>query len=242
MTTDAEVFDPSAKPLDVKELAIAIRDNICVHREFIKAKIDPTIVDQDVGAFSFKYLQAPFILPDGELFYGWMKFRGSHRSVDDATDYLKELLKFHDSKSKNRVYKAGAWVPLTSSKLLSKEFHTFSEDKWRINEQESIERQRKEIKEIRQREEQLKQGIGQFEEGSLDYYIMKKVTLSENEYTLERALTTVKECRKNMNPLVEHIELLEKEHPEYIDQALNKYNEERVDAGLENVPSFSKLR
>lgn len=240
MSTDAEVFDPSAKPLNDQELKIAIRDNVCEHREFVKAQVDPALSDQEVAILAYKFLEAPLMLPDNELFYGWVKVRGAHNNWESAQKYSEQILKYHDSKNKNRIVKMGVWVPLSSSKLLTKETVTVAESEWQKEQIKGLEREKEMIKEIRDREEKLKQGIDQFEENSLDYYIMKKVTLAENQHTLERAMDTVKNCRKNLNTLVPEIEKMEKEHPEYVEEALPKYNKERVEAGLESVTSFEK--
>lgn len=234
--------DPNAKPLSLEELNVALRDNVNVHREFIKQHTDPPIDGQDWSLVSFRFLQTPLMLPDNELFYGWVKLRGNYSTDGEAEKRAEHLLQYFDSQNKNRIVKTGAWVPLTSSKLLTKEFHEFSDQRFKQKIIEAEKKQQEEIKQVREREEKLKQGIDQFDEDSLDYYIVKKVSLAENEYTLEQALKRVKECRSNLDRLNEEIERLEKEHPEYIEEALPKYNEERKDAGLEEVVSFQSLQ
>lgn len=238
-TLDKEVLNPAAKPLSPEELKFAIRDNICVHREFIKSHFDPTIPSQQAGVVAFKFLENPLMLPDNELFYGWYKVRNACSNEAEAQTFATELLKTHDSKTKNRIIPIGHWVPLTSSKLFTKQFNEFSDQSFRQNIIDSENREKEAVKEIRAREEKLTKGISQFDENSIDYYIMKKVTLAENEHTMERAVKTVKETRRNISELTECIEKLDAKFPGYKNESLSVYNKERRDAGLEQVSSFN---
>lgn len=240
MSIDSAVYNPNAKPLDKQEFEIALRDNVNIHREFIRERIDPKIPDQTVGLMSFKFLKNPLVLPDDELFYGWYKIRGNFRDDDAASKYAAELLKDHDSKNKIKIGDVGVWHHLTSSKLLTKEHKEIAVDEWNKQKQLEDEKMNKQLKEIQEREKKLKSGIDEYEPGSLDYYITKRVSLAENEFRFEQAMKTVRECRKNVENLKPEIEKMENDHPSYLKDALPKYNKERVDAGLEEVRSFNQ--
>lgn len=239
---DRDVHNPSAKPLDFSELKIAFRDNVCVHREFIKDHIDPPLSGQEFGVVSFKYLETPLMLPDKELFYGWFKLRGNYPTEDSAVERAKTILQHQDSKSKNKIMKCGAWIPLTSSKILTTEFQEFSDNTYYQKVLDERKKEKEQVAEIKRREEELKKGIDQFEPDSLDYYVTKKVTISQNKYHLEKALEQVKECRENMNKLEKEMAKLDEEHPEYASQALTQYNKKRDESGLSEVKSFDDRR
>jgi len=241
-TLDKDVFDPNAKPLDARELDLAFRNNVCTHREFIKSHIDPPILGQTYALASYKFLDITRelkILPDGEPLYGWVKLRGNYATEEEAQKAAKDLLQGQDSKSKIQIYRVGGWTPLTSSTLLTKQFDEFSDQQWRQKMIDDKKKQEQQIKEIREREEQLKQGIDQYTEDSLDYYVMKKVTLAENQYTMDRAMKTLKETRKNINDLEKEIEELDSKYPDHKKNALEQYNKERREAGMEEVSSFN---
>lgn len=239
MTTHREVYDPNAQPLNPEELKIAIRDNINHHREFVRSHVDPKIPTQEVSAESYQFLETPLILPDGGLLYGWVKHRGGHSSWDIADKHCSQILKFEDSKSKNVISPIGSWVALTSSKNLTQQFHELSDSEFRKNEQCNKEKEAEKIRQIREREETLKAGISEFAEDSLDYYVVQKVSLAENEYTLEQAMKRVKEARKNIDLLTDRIKTLDQKNPEHKKNALSRYNKERNDAGLDEVRAFS---
>lgn len=241
MSLPKDVYDPSAKPLDPAELGVALRNNQTTHREFIREQVDQRIADQEWGNIAFNFLETPLMLPDNQPFYGWFKLRGAFPNEDQAVKHIERLLQYHDSKSKNWTVPMGKWVPLTSSKLLTKQFHEVSNDEWRKNEAKTLAREREQIAEIRAREEQLKKGVTEYTEDSLDYYITKKVTLAENEYTQKRAKETLRQTEKNLDSLRKELAELDTKYPEHKKQALGRYNQEREAAGLEAVKNFGAL-
>lgn len=241
MSTHKDVYNPAAAPLNPQDLGIAIRDNINHHREFVRSYTDPKIDAQQFAVVSYQFLETPLMLPDGGLFYGWVKYRGGCPSEQAAQEHAVQLLKFEDSKSKNTIFPVGSWCALTTSKQLTKEFHEFSEQEFRQNEQKRKEKEAEEIREIRAREEKLKAGISQYAEDSLDYYITQKVSLAENEYTLKQAMNRVKEARKNIDTLTERLESLDKKYPDHKNNALARYNQERTDAGMDTVKDWGKI-
>lgn len=236
-TTDGDVKNPIAQSLNPDELKVAIRDNVCNHREFIRDDRDREIKEQQVGIVSFKFLETPLQLPDGELFFGWYKLRGNHPDEQTATAEATNILKHYDSKSKNKLIQVGAWSHLTSSKMFTKEFTEYSENQFlnRIKKEEA--EQKEQVEQIRAREKKLSEEQ-EFDPESLDYYITKNVSLSHNEYTLKKALERVKQCRKNIDTVSAELKRLDKKYPQHKEDALGRYNEERVAAGMEPVKSF----
>lgn len=241
MSLPKDVYDPSAKPLDQAELKVALRNNATSHREFIRANVDQPIADQDWGDIAFNFLETPLILPDNQPFYGWFKLRGSYPNEDSAVKYIERMLQHHDSKSKNWAVPVGKWVPLTSSNMLTKQFHEVSNDEWRKNEQTTKQKEKEQIADIRTREEKLKAGTEQYEEDSLDFYITKKVGMAEVEYTAKRAADTLRQAEKSLEKIKKTISSLDAKYPEHKKNALAKYNEERVAAGLDPVKEFGAL-
>ena len=174
---------------------------------------------------------------NGKSVYGFFKIRGNWADKIQATRHASKIVKEMDSRYRIRLAPVGHWLPITEETAFCQEMLDVRMNKDEVHlrdeavkEKRSNERQM--MREIREREEDMKSNDVYDDPTSLTYYAMRRVTdmrLTESRDNtrkqLESTETTIEKVRRELK-------LLEANHPDYCENWLERYNEERHKGGL----------
>lgn len=239
MSTIVEVN--SERPaLSAEQLDAAVKTNISFPT-VVKSMVDAPITNQGLSLMSFMFLPEPKKLPNGKTVYGYVKNRGNYAgSIDDTTlaeQKAATIVKEQDSKFKIRIAPTGYWVPITDDdgaaqsaldvRMNEQEIHLRDEA---VRAKQASERQA--MRELKEREQEVKSKDIYDNPESLEFYTMKRVvdyTLYDHIVAQEEKLREVREkLEMNRNICAN----LEKTHPEYRSQWIDRYNTERAGVGI----------
>ncbi len=209
---------------------------------------DPPIANQMYGNLSFMFFDDPKTLSTGKKVYGFCKVRGVWPTETAATDDSKRIIREVDSRFQIRIAPVGAWVPLTNENAFCRDLldvPTKEEDMNQLRSEAVKQKegdQRRIMKELKEREEEVREEDIYDDPTSLKYYSMKRVT--------EMRLTEACDINRKKYEKTEHnqtkvrIELkrLEQDNPQYADQWIECYNKEREKSGIfEYVPGENEF-
>jgi hypothetical protein len=209
---------------------------------------DPPIANQMYGNLSFMFFDDPKTLSTGKKVYGFCKVRGVWPTETTATEDSKRIIREVDSRFQIRIAPIGAWVPLTNENAFCRDLLDVSTQEDNMNQlrSEAIKQkegdQRRIMKELREREEEVKEEDIYDDPTSLKYYAMKRVT--EMRLTESCGINRKKLEKTEHNQLKVRIELkrLEQDNPQYTDEWIECYNQEREKSGLfEYVPGENEF-
>lgn len=217
-------------------------------------KVDPPVpgCGYQVSNVSLMLLKEPKPLKSGKPLVGFMKLRGSHATMELASKDAERIINEVDSKFMVMQFPSGRWIPITEDSSICGDITDVADRDHQLpntdgklsslRDQAAKEKQssdQKIIRELREREDQLKnEGDVTDDPSSLSYYAMKRVTemrLTENIESLQKKLAMMTEKR---GEVWTELRTLEGSYPEYTDQWLDNYNEKRKESGLPDyVPS-----
>lgn len=211
---------------------------------------DPDLSLQTFGLFSF--VPAKGATPNEKGIFGMAKLRGNFATSAEAFSHAEKIIKETDSYNKIYTTYVGRPFPVTVSSDYSKET---SEVDMRKDVSETIsydikkkrEKEETEMREIREREAQLKADVVRDEkspEYQHDVYTtlrVKKAQLSWTYLENERKLNEIKEIIIKTR---KEIEDMDQENPAYKGTYFEKYIEARTKSGLKtdiNADNFLKF-
>lgn len=228
---------PSRKPLSGEEAKAAVTElynNGYTKLEFprnMKSRVDPTIFRQNYGLVSF--VPSVNAIPDKEGCFGVMKFRGAFQSEEEAEDYARHLITDVDSYSEISVCRIGYEFPVMVDDTIYTaatreiDIRQKMDETYKANFKKKREEEKKQMKEIQERREMLMDPTHQKAKDKavddIDLYIELRVKKAN-------AMMAQDECKKTMDSAVEIarktdvlLEKLEKEHPDFRDEYLERY-------------------
>lgn len=205
---------------------------------------DPEQLNQNVGLFSF--CPSPGAMPDKDGFYGFAKIRGVYCNEEDANNRADYLIKTCDSYHQIFNCEIGAPFPLISN---ANDGEKFAETVKRVDIKtkaaevisENIIKKRNEAKEelrnIRQKEQQLIEESKRVRKGELDddpfeVYITQQVKRAHLIYGYEDLIKKLKEIKFSYINTTKLINELEETNPEFLESYRKKYYEARDNAGI----------
>lgn len=230
----------------------AVQGKLVQYPQISRSLSDPPIPSQAYVNLSYMLLKDPETLESGKKVYGYVKFRGAHPTQEAAVRDGERLIREVESRFEVRVALAGQWIPITedSTRIQNKiDVVTSDEgDKPAIHD-EALRQKRAEEqrirRELREHEDELRaeSKISHEEkERSLDGYITKRSTVRTLLEAQERYEYQLKALRYNLGRVTHELAVLESDHPEYTDQWLDRYNEERAKFGTPAyIPGESEL-
>lgn len=245
-----KAYDPDAEPLTHNESTLALKDKVSMYREVVRSGADPPFPSQAFHNISFLLFKKPRNLADGSPVYGLFKCRGAHPTEASAKLHCRKILREVDSHNQIRIAPAGVWVAITESNSVcgdlldvdvNKTQTEEDNDKFQLRTQgikDREEKQRGIIRQLREREEQLKNDDLYNDDESLDFYTMKRVTemrLTENINAMAQKLKEMKTIRDRVRST---LKTMESNHSEYNESWILRYNEKRTESGISDfIPS-----
>jgi len=236
---------PPVKGSDIVGKSI-IGGQTVVYPKVVRDMVDPAIPGQAYGNLSFMLFEEPRVLRSGYRVFGFAKLRGNHSSDTWAKKDSNRIVLEVDSRYPVLTCPVGCWLPITEDPRFCEELvDAASEDSSKDVEGTPIDSMRSEAvkkkarerqirqKEIRDRMEDAKEG-GDIDDDpeSLRYYSMHRVTewkLTERRDIQEKLL---KKAKDKLLEIRRELKEIEAEHPEYADDWLGCYNDERAKAGI----------
>ncbi len=235
-------------PLTGKIGKEAEKSQTITYPKVVRKMDDPPIVNQLYGNLSFMFFDDPKTLSTGKKVYGFCKVRGVWPTETTATDDSKRIIREVDSRFQIRIAPIGAWVPLTNENAFCRDLLDVTSKENDMNQlrSEAVKQkegeQRRIMKELREREEEVKEEDIYDDSTTLKYYAMKRVT--EMRLTEACELNRQKLDKTTHNQLKVRIELkqLERENSQYTSEWIECYNQEREKSGLfEYVPGENEF-
>lgn len=239
---------PNYPPLTDDVGQAAVNGQVFNYPKVVRTMVDPAITSQGLGLLSFMLFKEPKKFSSGKAVYGYVKLRGNYNDQASCEFEASKIIREIDSKFQVRFAPVGHWVPITDEEAFvkekidvktSEEDHSFRDAAMREKEAE----QRKIIREVKERKEELENDGDIYDHPeSLKFYSMKRVTEL-------RLMETRDAYMKNIDSIKEKLEITQKElyklslaNPQYTDEWIDCYNEERKKAGVPNyVPSEEQM-
>lgn len=228
----------------------AVNGQLVVYPKVVRALSDPPISNQQFSNVSFMLLKDPIQSESGKKVYGYVNCRGNHPSELAAKIDGERIIKTVDSRHMVRVVPTGTWFPITEdeTKIRDKiDVVTDEEADKPALRTEALRQKREEelrkFRELKAHEEELIKDVTdptplEEKEKTLDGYCQKRVTEMKLLEMEEKYLYQLKALRYNMGRIAHELASLERDHPEYTSQWLDRYNEERIKYGSgQYVPS-----
>jgi hypothetical protein len=200
---------------------------------------DPPLTNQLYGLISFT--PAKGATPNENGVYGFAKLRGNFATEIESNQRAEEIIRKFDSYHQIYHTYVGRPFPLTSSSKYSAEV---SEVDIRKQTTESVsadiknkkDSERKEIEEIKQREEALlsesKRAQENIPEDPYETYITLKVKKAQLSWTYLEHKKKMEEVLHILIKTKKELEDLDQVDPTYKDRYFEKYKKARIDAGL----------
>jgi hypothetical protein len=205
-----------------------------------KYSSDPIYRNQTYALHSF--IPSKGATPDNDGIFGMFKIRGSCGTLEEADEQAEEIIRNVDSY--NTVFHSycGKWFPATSSSKYTEEVNEIDinkkiKDRVSENLKEKRKKDKTELQEIEEREEELrtdvKDSIDQ-DEDPLKNYIELYVKKAHCLHTLDRYKLDIEKLDKVMTDAQKLIEDMDVEHPTFKDEYLDVYKKARTKVGLTN--------
>ena len=216
----------------------AVRSQTIKFPKVVRQMDDPPIANQMYGNLSFMFFDDPKTLSTGKKVYGFCKVRGVWPTETTATEDSKRIIREVDSRFQIRIAPIGAWVPLTNENAFCRDLLdvTSKDDDMNQLRSEAVKQkegeQRRIMRELKEREEDVRTEDIYDDTTTLKYYAMKRVT--------EMRLTEACEINRKKLEKIEHNQLkirielkrLEQRNPQYTDEWVECYNQEREKSGI----------
>lgn len=230
--------DNTTTPLSKEELTEALEDLTVKPKKypvFERVYIDPPLPMQNIALVSFVPSQGAS--PDKDGFYGMAKVRGVFNTVNEADQRARDLIQNVDSYHKIFFARVGQPFPFTTSSEHSAESSEVDvKNKGKQIISEDVKQKRKEeqeeIREIKQREENLKQDVSK-DQDPLDRYTTLQVKRAQVSWTYLETQKKMEEMKKIIIKTRGEIAEMDEESDTYLKQFYQKYLDARKDAGLE---------
>lgn len=222
----------------------AVNGQLVHYPKVVRTMADHPLVGQRLSCISFMLFKEPRKLSNGVPVYGYLKCRGNWADESQASHEATKIIKNVDSKYPIRIAPTGEWVPITDEEAFNNdklEVKT-SEDQICLQDEaakEKLNEQRRIKKEIMERESELRSTGDIYDDPtSLSFYAMRRVTEKTLIESRERQINQLESTHATIRKVQLELKDLEEKYPEYIDQWVDRYNEERAKAGIPNyVPS-----
>jgi len=226
----------------------AVKNLLVPYTRVVRNKNDEPVPNQDRACISFNLFKEPKKLSTGQYVYGYVKNRGNWPDIETASEQASKIIKTQDSTNIIITPPVGQWIPITNESCLvtdSLDVKMNDTDKCLRDkaQKEKDEDNKRIMREIREREEECKNVDIYDNPESLAFYAMKRVS----EIALTEAINNAKMKLDNFLKTREEkvwilLRQIEAVHPEYRDQWMDRYDEERAKGGVAPyVPSTAQF-
>jgi hypothetical protein len=237
--------NPNREPLDVDQLAIAMKD--LHHKDIVNDKyirnmkfgVDPKISGQHFGLISF--IPSQNATPDSDGCFGILRLRGNFSTESEADMWAENLVKNHDSYAEIDTVFVGRPVPLFlnnerfTSKTREIDIRKVVTDIQKADAAEKAKKEQKEIQDIQERQRKLlnKETEEEKEKAltSLDYYVELRVKKANARALIDEAEKKIKEANEVIDKVSLEIAELDEKEPTYKDEFIEKYKQALIAVG-----------
>jgi len=228
---------PPLKGEDVVGKA-SVEGQVVYYPKVVRSQVDNPIQGQKMGCVSLMLFEKPRKFKSGKPVYGFFKIRGNWSTQEQAISQSAKIVREQDSKYKVRLAPVGHWLPITDQESSEEEKIDvrMKKDEVHLRDEAAREKrtqQRTIMRELREREEELKSDGDIYDDPeSLRYYSMRRVTemkLTEQRDKLVAQLDAIGGTLRGVRKELKRIEV---DHSDYIKQWLDCYNEEREKNGI----------
>jgi hypothetical protein len=231
---------PSYPPIQGHDVVgrACVEGQLINYPKVVRTMTDPPIVGQKMSCISFMLFKEPRKVSNGLPIYGYVKMRGNWADQTQATFEASKIIKDIDSKYPIRIAPTGAWLPITDNDTFIMDHLDVktSNEEVMLRDEVVKEKQAEESrikKELKERAEELKNDGDIYDDPtSLTYYSMRRVTETTLLDSYERQMSQLKSTKSIINKVQREMKKLEMSNPEYIDQWVDRYNEERKKGGV----------
>ena len=198
---------------------------------------DPVQQMQRIGLVSF--VPAKGATPNENGIYGFAKLRGNFATSTEANERAEFLVRNVDSYHQIYHTYVGRPFPLTTSSKYSAETSEIDIRK-EIKESVSSEvkskrnKERREIEEIKQREEELLEESNREEPDTFENYITNRVKYAQLSWTYLETQKKLLDMEDKIKKVCKEIHTDDSQFPEYKDKYMEKYMKAREESGLDN--------
>ena len=216
----------------------AVRSQTIKYPKVVRQMDDPPIANQMYGNLSFMFFDDPKTLSTGKKVYGFCKVRGVWPTETTATEDSKRIIREVDSRFQIRIAPVGSWVPLTNENAFCKDLLDVSTKDDDMNQlrSEAIKQkegeQRKIMRELKEREEDVCTEDLYDDKTTLKYYSMKRVTEMRLTEACEINRKKLVKTEHNQHKIRLELKRLEQDNPHYKDDWVECYNQERKKSGI----------
>lgn len=231
-------YKESALPLSDEETKNASKSLIS-YPIFVRGKCDPDIPSQQYGLISYRLFETPQELNSKDKVYGFFNMRGTYRTYKEAEEKSIGIVKFHDSKHSIKIAKIGNWHPITESISYVDPEHVVDikpektlDDMDEKQRKDSEETRKKIMKEIHDKEENMKNEDIYDDPNSIKYYTMKTVTEIALTDHINYLRCQLKEYESKRKDVWNEMNKLENNNAKYKDMWLDTYNDKRKESGI----------
>lgn len=219
----------------------AVEGQVMAYPKVVRSQTDPAILNQEVGNISFMLFKEPRKLRTGKPVYGFFKLRGNWPNETDAKRQAAKIIREIDSKYPVLLAPVGHWLPITEENAIAKDMLDvrMKDDEIQLRDQavkDKQEEERRIMREIREREDELKSGDIYDDPTSLTYYSMRRVTEMKLVEARDAQRKQIASIEEKIDMVRRELKTLEKDHPQYGDEWLDCYNAERRKVG---IPDFN---
>jgi hypothetical protein len=247
------VFDPLRDPLTRPELESAIKHRIVKYPATVRTINDDPPTNQQNGLITFMLFKEPKKTASGKPVYGYFKLRGNDSSEKDCTARAVQIVKEVDSKLVNRIASVGKWHVICEDDIFVMDKLDVNTNPTEENEAKQLRdetvkekeaQQRKIQREIREREEECKNGGDIYDnKESITYYTMRRVTDMRLTEAVESVLKVLARHTQTRNECRKELKELEMKFPNFKDEWLDCYNAERAKTRIPPfIPSTDKFK
>lgn len=226
---------PSLKLDDVGQAAV--NGQTTQYPMVVRDMRDPSIHGQNFGNLSFMLFDTPKTI-NSKPVYGFIKLRGNFDTQQTAYKDGCRIVREVDSKYMIRTAPVGVWVPITEAdECVNEKYDVREDDKQILLRDEAVKEKEKEhakiAKELREAEDRLKNGGDIYDDcESIKFYTMKRVTEMTLMETRKAQLQKIDEMEKKIAEQRIILKRLEAKYPNYSDEWVDTYNEERKKTGI----------
>ncbi|MDB4726406.1 hypothetical protein OAF54_03125 [bacterium] len=227
----------STNSLSESESAVAFKAKyVPPFRELERGLADPAVPQQSFGLISF--IPSKGATPDKDGFFGFAKLRGNYSTVQEASDRAEFIIKNHDSYHKIYTTYVGKPFPITQVDLKddnrqeinikNKAKQTMSDDV-----KERRVRDAKEIKEIKDREQELLDDVNEdVKKDPIEAYTVLRVKKAQLVWTYLETEKKMLDMKNSIIKVRKEITDMEATNPTHREGYMKKYVDAREKAGI----------
>lgn len=228
---------PLAPPLTREEVEAAIPHQIGRYPRVVRTLVDPPIGNQLMTNVSFILFPEAQKLKNGKRCLGFFKARGTWPTDEVATNDACRIIREVDSKYKIRLSPVGNWLPIVDDDCVSHDVLDVrnSEDEKHLQDKAVKEKEgehRRIMREINERMQECQDNDIYDNPESVRYYSMKRVTEKTLTDEILHRTNALEGIKKSLHTVRKELKKLEKKFPDYPDQWVDVYNQERAKGGL----------